>query len=160
MEAVLRKPDSLVVETIREEPDGSVPYEVTVRIPADSPEDIVLQESFAFPFSIFTLPRDDVLDVFNSLSDDDASVSLDRYEGSVCYVLEGTGEKLYLRKNDLVPIRAESLSVSGEWTVFLYLDLTSLSDDALYPARTEVHRGGSLLMVERLIPASAASVQP
>lgn len=160
METALRKPDPLVVDIIRETPDGSVLHEGFIRIPAESPEETAVQEEFALPFSLLTLPKDDVLEVFSSLSDNNASVSLDRYEGSVCYLLEGASQRLWLRKKDLVPLRAESLKGSGEWTVYLYFDLTSLSNDLFYPARTEVQRSGSLLMVERLIPAVAATDQP
>ena len=160
METVLRKTDPLVVDVIHETPDGSVIREGSIRIPATYPEDTDIHEEFALTFSLLTLPKDDFLNVFSSMSDSSATVSLDRYEGFICYLLEGSGLRLWLRKDDLVPLRAESLSDSGEWTAYLYLDLTNLSEGLLYPARTEVQRDGSLLTVERLIHAAATSDKP
>jgi hypothetical protein len=160
METALRKPDPVVVQIVRETPEGTWQREHSVRIPADSPETTAADQDFPFPFSFLTLPTDNVLSALKSIADGNGSVKLDRFEGSVCYLLEGRGERLWLRKRDFIPLKLESLSAPGEWTAYIYSDLISISGEAVYPSRTEVRRNGSLVVVERVIPARATPDEP
>jgi len=160
METTLRNSGPLVVDIVREAPDGSVILKRSLKIPAESRSDLAPEPEYAIPFSLFTLPKDEMMDDLGSLFTADVSVSLDRIRGSVCYYLDGGGERLWLRKIDFIPLKAEVLSSFGERITCFYLDFTALSERLSYPARVEVYRDGSILFVEQIVSPPADVDQP
>jgi hypothetical protein len=87
-------------------------------------------------------------------------VALGRLNGKVCYILEGEDERLWISKNELLPLKIEILSEKRLGTAYLYLDMVKLSEKIRYPSRTEVWRDGELILVERLLPAAASTDGP
>ncbi len=151
MEITMRNSEPLVVEIVREAPDGSMMRELSRKIPAEPDADLGNDSGFATPFLFFTLPKNEITRVFGSVFQPNAPVSLDSIGGSVCYFLDGGRGRLWLQKNDLVSLKAESYSPFGELTTCFYLDFIALSKHFSYPARTEVYRDGLSLFVGRLV---------
>jgi hypothetical protein len=151
MEAAMRVSRPLAVKTVRETPDAYAVREGTAMITSESGRGLYEDFGGTIPFSLFTLSKKEITQVFGSVFHEKISVSLDRIGAFVCYLIDGGRKRLWLRKSDLVPIKAESLSSSGEWITCLYLDFVILTKGFLYPARTEVYRDGSSLFVDRLV---------
>ena len=160
METMLRRSDPVLLQVIRETPDASRQHEIQVTVPADLPEDAAADDDVLIPFSSLTLPLDTPVNALPSLFDEDAIVKLDRFGGTICYLLEGRSERLWLRKNDLVPLKVESLSAFGKKMTYVYLDHANISEKSVYPSRTEILQDESLVMVEHLVPARARPDQP
>jgi len=160
MQRELRRPEPVVIQIHRETPSGLVQGEHSIRVPANSREDAAVYPDFLFPFSCLTLPEDKLLPELKPFSDGTPSVKLARFDGCVCYLLEGQGGKIWLRKEDFVPLKIESLSHSGVRTTYIYMDFVDISEEAVYPSRTEVYQNGSLISVEHLSPVRADSAVP
>ena len=160
METALRRSDPVILKVVRETPDASLRSELQIKIPADSVQDSAADPAALFPFSSLTLPAEELPGLLPSLYDGNASVRLARFQGFICFVLEGRTERLWLRKTDYIPLKVELLPAFGGWTTSVYLDLINVSKKAVYPSRTETLQNGTLVMVERLIPAGAGTVQP
>ena len=160
METTLRNSAPLVVDIIREDPEGTVIREHSMRIPAESREDLGVNPGQAISFSLFTLPKDEIIHGLGSLFSAGVPVSLVRIRESICYYLDGGRERLWLRKRDFVPLKAEILSPDGARITCVYLDFISLSEHLRYPARTEVYRDDIIVFVERVVSPPGDTEQP
>jgi hypothetical protein len=69
----------------------------------------------------------------------------------ICYLIEGDRVRIWLRKDDFMPVKSEILTHKRTWTASLYLKIVSVANNLPYPARTEISRDGALLMIERLV---------
>jgi hypothetical protein len=93
-------------------------------------------------------------------------VLLDRISGAVCYLLEGNNVRLWIDKATFAPLRIEIRTPSPDsltgssLKVTDYLEMINISEKVRYPARTEVHQDDTLLIVERILPATAGSEGP
>jgi hypothetical protein len=107
-----------------------------------------------------TLPAEKLAAILPTLASEDTSVALGRLGGKVCYILAGEDEKLWISKDEYLPLKIEVLSEKRLGTAYLYLDMVKLSEQVQYPSRTEVWRNGELVLVERLLPATASTQGP
>jgi hypothetical protein len=107
--------------------------------------------SFRIPFVLLTAPHESYLDILSPLYHEDAKTTLTRIGSDVCYLLEGPGSRLWIRKADLIPLKVEILEIDGWWTTYLYLDLVPLSENMVFPSRTEVLHNGEIVFIENMI---------
>lgn len=145
---------------VREGPDGKVIEEALVVVPGRSGSSSTPPAVLDLPYSLMTLSVEELGRILPTVATGDVSVALGRLSGEVCYILKGRKERLWISKGDLLPRKVEILSGNRVGTAYLYLDMTKLSEKVSYPARTEVWRDGELVLVERLIPATAATDVP
>ena len=109
------------------------------------------------PFHLLTVEPDFLFGSLRTeLLGEEPSVRLDRIDSVICYYIEGPRLRLWLRKSDLMPVKSGILARTGIWTISRYLDMTQVGSRLPYPARTEVSRGGEIVMVERLARHTAA----
>ena len=160
MEATLRRADPVEVRVVREEPDGKVLEEVVLVVPGKPGSIKTLQAALDLPYTLITLPTEELIEVLPTVASEDASVALGRLDGKICYILEGEDERLWISKGELLPLKIEILSEKWLGTAYLYLDMVKLSEKVRYPSRTEVWRDGELVLVERLLPATASTDEP
>ena len=160
MAATLRRAEPVEVRVIRESPDGEVSEELLLTIPGKAGSGKNRQTALDLPYVLVTLPAEELSEILPSVASDDTEVTLGRFDGEVCYILEGKDEKIWVSKVGLIPLRIEVLSEKRLGTDYRYLDMVTLSDKVQYPSRTEVWRGGELILVERLLPAAATSARP
>ena len=160
METVLRRSEPVMLQVVRETPDASLQSEHRIRVPANLLEEAAADDDVPIPFSSLTLPLDEVANTLPSLFDDDVVITLDRFKGFICYLLEGSSEKIWLRKSDFIPLKVETLSSFDEKITHVYMGFVDISEKNVYPSRTEILLDGSLVMVERLAPARAGTDEP
>lgn len=160
MEATLRRADPVEARVVREGPDGKVLEEVVLAVPGKPGSMMSLQAALDLPYILVTLPTEELTEILPTVASEDASVALGRLDGKVCYILEGKNERLWISKGELLPLKIEFLSEKWLGTAYLYLDMVKLSEKVRYPSRTEVWRDGELVLVERLIPATASTDKP
>lgn len=160
MTATLRRADPVEVRVIRESPDGDIFEELLLTVPGKAGTGEDLETALDLPYVSITLPAEELSEILPSVASDDAEVALGRFNGEVCYILEGKYEKIWVSKVGLLPLRIEVLSEKRLGTDYLYLDMIKLSDKVYYPSRTEVWRAGELILVERMLPATATSISP
>jgi hypothetical protein len=160
MEATLRKADPVKVRVVREGPDGKILEEVVMAVPGKPGSIKSLQAALDLPYTLITLPTEELTEALPTVASKDSSVALGRLRGKICYILAGENEKLWISKGELLPLKIEVLSENRHWTAYLYLDMVKLSDKVQYPSRTEVWRNGELVLVERLLPATASTAGP
>ena len=160
MEAALRKADPVEAMVVREGPDGEIIEEATLAVPAAPGSTKSLQTTLDLPYALLTLPMDELTGTLSTVTSKSSSVTMGRLDGKVCYILEGVGERLWISKGELLPLKIEILSNKRLGTAYLYLDMVELSEKTRYPSRTEVWRNDELILVERLLPATASSDGP
>ena len=160
MTAALRRADPVEVRVVREEPDGDALEEVLLVVPGKPGSAANLQAVLDFPYSLITLPTEELIETIPSVASESTTVTLGRLDGVVCYILEGKVERLWISKIELMPQKLEILSGKRLGTDYLYLDMVNLSEKVRYPSRTEVWRNGDLVLVERLLPAIASTDGP
>jgi len=160
MEATLRRADPVEARVVREGPDGKVLEELILTVPGQSGSTASLQSALDLPYTLITLPTEELIEELPTVSSEDTPVGLGRLNGTVCYILEGKDERLWISKGELLPLKLEILSEKRLGTAYLYLDMVKLSEKVQYPSRTEVWRDGELLLVERLLPATASTDKP
>lgn len=160
MGAVLQKGDPVEARIVREDSDGEVIEEALLVVPGRPGSTASLQTVLDLPYTLITLPLEELGDVLSTVVSEDATVALGRLNGEVCYILEGSKERLWISKDELLPLKVEILSDGRLGTAYLYLDMVKLSERVRYPSRTEVWRGGDLILVERLLPSTASSNGP
>jgi len=102
------------------------------------------------PFPFLTDGARDLQSILPSLFAGDSNVNYVRLDGTICYLVEGRGTRLWIRKKDLYPLRAEVLMETGRWVTCLYLNPVLLTKGMSYPSRTEVRIDGNLEYIERL----------
>jgi len=160
MEATLRRVTPVEARVVIEDPTGKVLEEIVMTIPGKPGSIVSLQGVIDLPYALLTLPTEEVTGVLPSLASEDTIVALGRLDGKVCYILEGGSERLWISKGGLIPLKIEILSEKQLETAYLYLDMVNLSEKIQYPSRTEVWRDGELILVERLLPATASTDGP
>ncbi len=160
MEAALRRTDPVEARVVREGPDGRVIEELIMALPGVPRSTENLRKSLDLPFALMTLPAEKLTEILPTVASEDTSVALGRLGGKVCYILTGEDEKLWISKDELLPLKIEVLSEKRLGTAYLYLDMVKLSEQDQYPSRTEVWRNGELVLVERLLPATAFTQGP
>ncbi len=160
MEATLRRVVPVEVRVVREGPDGKVLEEVILAVPGKPGSAGSLQTTLDLPYTLITLPTEELTEILPTVVSEDASVVLGRLDGKVCYILVGEDERLWISKGELLPLKVEVLSEKRMGTTYLYLDMVKLSEKVQYPSRTEVWRDGELVLVERLLPAAASTDGP
>ena len=160
MEKVLRRVDPVQARIVREEPDGEILEEVVLTVPGKPGSTEGLRAVMDLPYILITLPTEELIEIIPTVAMEDTPVTLGRLDGKVCYILGGIGEKLWISKGELLPMKIEVFSEKQTGTTYLYLDMVNLSEKVLYPARTEVWRDGELVLVERLLPATASTEKP
>jgi hypothetical protein len=160
METVLRRVEPVQARVVREKADGEVLEELVVVVPAEPGSAQSLQTTLDLPYTLITLPLEEFTKTLSTIAAEESSVVLGRLDGKVCFILEGRDERLWISKGDFLPLKVEDLSENRLGTVYLYLDMVNLSEKVRYPSRTEVWREGELLLVERLVPATASTEGP
>jgi hypothetical protein len=160
MEAALRRAAPVQAMVVREGPDGDVVEEAALAVPGKPGSTQNPQAVLDLPYALLTLPTQDLTKVFPTLTSKSTMVVLGRLDGKVCYILEGADERLWISKGELLPLKIEILSKNRLGTSYLYLDMVKLSEKVQYPSRTEVWRDDELVLVERLLPATASSDVP
>lgn len=155
MEAAWQKIKPIQIHVVLETPEGRLLEENMVSVPLWlEPESFsrrdILKAGY-LPFAYLTSNSDILNRLLPSLRLDDAKVRLARIDDVVCFVVEGSGARLWLRKDDLFPLRSEILMDNGQWVSCYYLDPVQVSGKVAYPGRTEVAREGELVLIERLI---------
>jgi hypothetical protein len=88
---------------------------------------------------------------FPSLFRNDASVKLTRLDRTICYLIEGQGIRLWLRKDDYLPLRLSRLGEDGSWISASYLQPINVSGRLVYPSVTEIRHGDDLIFLEKLV---------
>jgi len=142
------------VSVTLEDVDGRLLQENLVTVPMRPGEepadrhDALLAGYLPYPF--LTMDVKNLRSILPSLFAGDAGVRFTRLDSTVCYLVEGTGARLWIRKKDLYPLRAEVLTETGRWVTCLYLDPVHLTKRMVYPSRTEVRIEGNLEYIERL----------
>jgi hypothetical protein len=160
MEAALRRTDPVEARVVREGPDGRIIEEVIMTLPGEPRSTENLRKSLDLPYTLMTLPAEKLTEILPTVASEDTSVALGRLGGKVCYILAGEDEKLWISKDEYLPLKIEVLSEKRLGTAYLYLDMVKLSEQVQYPSRTEVWRNGELVLVERLLPATASTQGP
>jgi hypothetical protein len=160
MTATLRRVDAVEARVVRERPDGEILEEKLLTVPVKPGTIQATQEILDLPYSVTTLPAGELSKMLPGLDSEDTPVTLGRLNGKVCYILNGRNERLWISKGDLLPRKIEILGGDRLGSVYLYLDMIQLSPKVPYPSRTEVWQGGELILVERLLPASASNREP
>lgn len=160
MEAALRRVDPVEARVVREKPDGKVLEEVVLTVPGKSGSMEDLQTTLDLPYTLITLPTEELIEILPTVASEDVPVTLGRLGGKICYILEGEKERLWISKGELLPLKIEVRSEKRLGTTYLYLDMVNLSEKVQYPSRTEVWRDGELILVERLLPATASTDGP
>jgi outer membrane lipoprotein-sorting protein len=160
MATTLEKVDAVQARVVRERPDGEVIEEALLTLPVKSGTFKGSGEILDLSYPLVSLPTEKLSRLLPGIYSEDAHVSLGRFEGKVCYILSGSNERLWVTKGDLTPRKIEILGAGRLGTLYLYLDMVQLSPKIPYPSRTEVWRGEELILVERLIPASASTREP
>lgn len=89
--------------------------------------------------------------IFPSLFQADTPVDLSRVDRTVCYLIDGRNVRLWLRKEDYLPMRLDVLEGNGVWIASRFLEYVPVSGQLVYPSSTEVYRGAELLFLERLV---------
>jgi hypothetical protein len=159
MEAALGRAKPAEVQLVREDGKGKVLEEKTETIPAQGTE-AAASSHIQVPYALFTGSKESLANAWPFLAREETPVELDRISGTVCYLLEGDNVRLWIDKSSFSPLRIEIRMEEGTSTVTEYLDMIHISEKVRYPARTEVHQGGDLLLVERILPATAGSEGP
>ncbi len=173
MEATLGRAKPVQVQLIREDPGGKMLEEKTETIPADGLE-AAASSYLDVPFALFTGSKESLADAWPFLTREETPVLLDRISGAVCYLLEGNNVRLWIDKATFAPLRIEirtpspdsltgsptGSSTGSSLKVTDYLEMINISEKVRYPARTEVHQDDTLLIVERILPATAGSEGP
>lgn len=159
MEAALGRGKPIQVQVVREDSDGKRLEERTVTIPSE-PTAADASSFLAVPYVFFTASKETVAGAWPSLALEETPVTLDRLSGTVCYLVEGNGIRLWLAKDSFTPVRIEIQSEDSPPTVIDYLDMINVSEKVRYPARTEVRKADSLLIIERILPAAAGTEGP
>ena len=160
MATTLRKAEPVEARVVREGPDGEVFEEALLTVPGRAGSTKSLQTALDLPYTLITLPTEELTETLTTVAFDDTPVALGRLDGKVCYILEGKDERLWVSKGEFIPLKIEILSERRLGTAYLYLDMTKLSDKVQYPSRTEVWRDGELILIERLLPATASTEEP
>ncbi len=160
MEAVLRRVDPVQARVVRMTPDDAIVEETTVSLPAEAGVSRPPDQGLDLPFSLMTLPPEDLVSLFPGITGEGSRVTLGRFEGAVCYILEGGGTRLWISKEDYLPVRSQFPPGARKGTDYRYRDMVQLSEKVRYPGRTEVWRNGDLLMVEELRPSPADTGHP
>lgn len=160
MAATLRKAEPVEARVIREGPEGDVFEEALLTVPGRAGSTKNLQTALDLPYALITLPAEEITETLPSVASDDTRVTLGRLNGKVCFILEGQDERLWITKGELIPLKIEILSGMKLGTVYLYLDMIKLSENVQYPSRTEVWRGDELILIERLLHATASTEEP
>jgi hypothetical protein len=169
MEATLGRAKPVQVQLIREDPSGKMLEEKTETIPADGLE-AAASSYLDVPFALFTGSKESLANAWPFLTREETPVLLDRISGAVCYLLEGNNVRLWIDKATFAPLRIEIRTPSPDsltdsptgssLKVTNYLEMINISEKVRYPARTEVHQDDTLLIVERILPATAGSEGP
>jgi len=160
MEGTLRRADPVEARVVRETPDGKILEEVVLAVPGKPGSIESLQTALDLPYTLTTLPKEELAEILPTVATNDTSVALGRLGGKICYILAGENEILWISKGELLPLKIEILSENQLGTAYLYLDMIKLSEEVQYPSRTEVWRNGELILVERLLPATASTARP
>lgn len=160
METALRRADPVQARVIRRDAEGMILEETVLTVPAKAEEAPEVSPALGIPFASLTMPAEAVERLLPSLFAESTTVALDRIDGTVCYLIEGEGERMWVSKGDLLPLRIETSAPEMPGTAYLYLNMVSLSETVRYPARTEVWRDGELILVEELQPAPADTTRP
>ena len=137
--------ESVAGEEVREE-------RITVPVKKLDPRpdrEQILREGYV-PFRYLTAPEEEISALLPSLMAPTSRVSMTRIEDAICFLVEGSGARIWLRKADLVPLRLELSSSSGEVLTMRYLEPTKLSERVQYPSRTEIERNGEVVYYERV----------
>jgi len=153
MNSLWRQADSVEVQLQLENRRGKLLEEKLQTVPSDGQIGTSVVKngiSFRIPFALLTAPRDSYLDILSPLYHEDAKTTLTRIGSAVCYLLEGPGSRLWIRKADLIPLKVEIMEIDGGWTTYLYLDLVPLSENMVFPSRTEVHHNGKIIFIENM----------
>ncbi len=158
---------NLVLETDRGKQIGEASTVLPLRIEEGaetaefSTEVDVFYHGGYVPFHLLTVEAEQL---FGSLRADllgeNPAVRLDRIDSIICYYIEGARIRLWLRKSDLMPLKAGIRSRTGAWTESRYLEIADIGRRLPYPARTEVFGNTELVMVERLSLDTAEPDQP
>jgi hypothetical protein len=159
MEAALGRAKPAEVQLVRENGKGELLEEITETIPAQSAE-AAASSYLHVPYALFTGSKESLAGAWPFLAREETPVELDRISGTVCYLLEGDNIRLWIDKSNFSPLRIELVTQEGASTITEYMEMIHISEKVRYPARTEVHQDGELLIVERVLPATAGSEGP
>jgi hypothetical protein len=160
MVATARRAEPVETRVVREGPDGRIIEEVLLVVPGRPDSKPSNQTILDLPYTLITHSTEELGNTLPTVASEDASVALGRLDGKFCYILEGKDARLWISKGELWPLKIEVLSEKRLGTDYLYLDMVNLSEKVNYPSRTEVWRHGELVLVERLLPAAAATDAP
>ncbi len=142
---------NLVLETADGEELGKVSATLPLRGKDVIPEVDLFGQGGYLPFHLLTVDKDSLFGTLRTrILGENPSVRLDRLDSVISYLIEGDRVHLWLRKDDLMPLKSEILTQKKTWTAALYLETVSIGSNLPYPARTEISRDGELLMIERL----------
>ncbi len=142
---------NLVLETTDGKELGKVSATLPLRGMDVIPEVDLFGQGGYLPFHLLTVDKDSLFGALRTrILGENPSVRLDRLDSVISYLIEGDRVHLWLRKDDLMPLKSEILIQKKTWTSALYLETVSLGSNLSYPARTEISRDGELLMIERL----------
>ncbi|MEE8546985.1 MAG: hypothetical protein V3S63_02655 [bacterium] len=143
---------NLVLETADAKELGEVSTILPLRGEDVIPEVDLFGQGGYLPFHLFTVDKDSLFGTLRTrLLGENPSVRLDRLDTVICYLIEGDRVRIWLRKDDFMPVKSEILTHKRTWTASLYLKTVSVANNLPYPARTEISRDGALLMIERLV---------
>jgi hypothetical protein len=143
LNAVLQTPEGKLIETIQITVPHRVEQETLRRRDA-------LKAGY-LPFAYLTSSSNILKQLLPSLYRNDTKVRLARIGDVICFVLEGSATRLWLRKDDLYPLRSEVRMDDGVWVECRYIDPVQVSSKIAYPDMTQVLREGEPILVERLL---------
>ncbi len=143
------------VRLVLETADGNELGEISATLPLRGedviPEVDLFGQGGYLPFHLLTVDKDTLFGTLRTrILGENPSVRLDRLDTVICYLIEGDRVRIWLRKEDFMPVKSEILTHKRTWTASLYLEIASVANNLPYPARTEISRNGELLMIERL----------
>lgn len=162
MAVTLRRAQPVEVRVKREIPDVEVVEELLLVVPGrpGSTEKLQTVADLPYPYALLTLPAEELASVLPAVASEKATVALGRLDGKVCYILVGSDARMWISKVDLLPLKIEVAPDGSPVNTYLYLDMIDLSEKVRYPSRTEVWRDDELILVERMIPATASTDTP
>jgi len=155
MEAAWQRMKPVQIHIVLETADGRLLEENMVSVPIRiEPESFhrrdILKAGY-LPFAYLTSNSDILNQLLPSLHRNDTKVRLARIDDTICFVVEGSDSRLWLRKDDLFPLRSEIRMDNGQWVTCRYLDPVQVSEKVAYPGRTEVFQEREPILTERLI---------
>lgn len=138
-----------------EDPRGGTREERVIRFPlageTGARGEGSLLSSGILSFSSLSAGPESVSKILPSLFLDESAVRLARLDRTICYLIEGEAARIWIRREDYLPLRLDILAEDGLWFSSRFGEPVAVADGLVYPSLTEIYRGEELMLVEKLV---------